>query len=65
MPLQWKDVRKGLDPKRFTVRSAPALLQRSNPWRDYDKAARPLSAAIRFLTQAAKPKRRAAKRIGV
>jgi bifunctional non-homologous end joining protein LigD len=61
MPVQWKDVRKGLDPKRFTVRSAPALLQKSNPWREYDKSARSLSAAIRIITQAVKPKRRPAK----
>jgi bifunctional non-homologous end joining protein LigD len=43
MPLDWSAVKKGLDPKRFTVRTAPALLRKSRAWRDYAKAARPLS----------------------
>ena len=46
MPIHWKDVRDGLDPKRFTVRTAPAILTKSKPWLDYEKAARPLKAAI-------------------
>ena len=32
MPLSWKDVRRGLDPKKFTVRTAPDLLKKSKPW---------------------------------
>ena len=43
MPLEWSAVKKGLDPKRFTLRTAPALLKKSGAWRDYAKAARPLS----------------------
>src|SRR5229473_3013864 len=43
MPLEWNAVKKGLDPRRFTVRTAPALLKKSRAWRDYAKAARPLS----------------------
>jgi bifunctional non-homologous end joining protein LigD len=46
MPIHWKQVGKGLDPKKFTVRSAPAILKQSKPWPDYDKAARPLAQAI-------------------
>ena len=42
MPLEWTALKKGLDPKRFTVRTAPALLARSGAWKDYAKAARPL-----------------------
>ncbi len=41
MPLEWGQVKKGLDPKRFTVRTAPALL-RKGPWKGYAKASRPL-----------------------
>jgi bifunctional non-homologous end joining protein LigD len=37
MPLEWSAVKKGLDPKRFTVRTAPALLDKSKPWKDYGK----------------------------
>jgi bifunctional non-homologous end joining protein LigD len=49
MPLNWSQVRAGLDPKRFTVRTVPQLLARSTAWRDYAKSARPLKAAIRRL----------------
>ena len=47
MPLQWSAVKKGLDPKRFTVRSAPALLAKSNAWKDYAKGERPLLAVLK------------------
>ena len=43
MPLEWSAVKKGLDPHRFTVRTAPTLLKKTAPWRNYAKAARPLS----------------------
>ena len=49
MPLNWNQVTKGLDPMRFTLRIAPALLRKSNAWKDYCKAERPLAAAIRKL----------------
>jgi bifunctional non-homologous end joining protein LigD len=44
-------VKAGLDPLDYTVRTAPALLKKSKPWRDYDKAARPLRAAIESLIE--------------
>ena len=50
MPLTWSQVRSGLDPNRYTVRTAPALLKKSKAWSDYDQAARPLADAIRRLT---------------
>jgi bifunctional non-homologous end joining protein LigD len=67
MPVLWKDVRRGLNPMRFTLRSAPALLKKSKPWAGYDSAARSLADAIRVITQkaapqAAKPKVRKATR---
>ena len=46
MPLPWKQVRKGLDARQFTVRTAPELLGKSKPWSDYAAAARPLDQAI-------------------
>jgi bifunctional non-homologous end joining protein LigD len=49
MPLVWSQVKKGLDPKRFTLRSAPALLRRSKAWAGYAEAARPLRGAIERL----------------
>jgi bifunctional non-homologous end joining protein LigD len=49
MPLSWPQVRAGLDPKKFTVRSAPALLRRNRPWKDYAGSANPLRRAIEQL----------------
>jgi bifunctional non-homologous end joining protein LigD len=49
MPLTWTQVRKGLDPMRFTLRTVPGLLGKTKAWTDYDKGARPLKAAIRKL----------------
>jgi bifunctional non-homologous end joining protein LigD len=42
-------VKKGLDPKRFTVRSAPGLLAKSKAWKDYAKAERPLLPVLKKL----------------
>lgn len=49
MPLTWKQVSKGLDPKRFTLRTVPALLRKSKAWKDYCEEERPLAAAIKKL----------------
>jgi bifunctional non-homologous end joining protein LigD len=46
MPLTWAQVRRGLDPKTYTMRTAPALLKKSKAWADYDRAARSLKAAM-------------------
>lgn len=56
MPIHWKDVRAGLDPRRFTVRTAAAILTKSRPWADYDQAARPLQIAIKRVVSA-RPKK--------
>jgi bifunctional non-homologous end joining protein LigD len=42
MPIAWSQVRTGLDPARYTVRTAPALLKKSDAWKDYCDAQRPL-----------------------
>jgi bifunctional non-homologous end joining protein LigD len=44
MPIEWAQVRASLDPLRFTIRTAPALLAKGKPWSNYAKAARPLNA---------------------
>lgn len=54
MPLLWGQVKKGLDPTRFTLRTASALLKKSAAWRDYDAAARPLIEAVRRLARSTK-----------
>ena len=49
MPLEWSQVKAGLDPKRYTIRTVPALIKKSKAWRDYDKGAVPLRKAIQAL----------------
>jgi bifunctional non-homologous end joining protein LigD len=50
MPLTWAQVRGDLDPKRYTVRTVPALLAKSKAWDGYDDAASPIKSAIRKLS---------------
>ncbi|HKT54748.1 MAG TPA: DNA ligase D, partial [Caulobacteraceae bacterium] len=50
MPLEWNQVRAGLDPARFTIRTASDLIK--SAWRDYDAGARPLAVAIDRLARA-------------
>ena len=49
MPLRWPQVKAGLDPTRYTIRTAPALIAKSKAWEDYCEAVRPLEPAIRKL----------------
>jgi bifunctional non-homologous end joining protein LigD len=49
MPLNWNQVKVGLDPQRFTMRTAPALLRKSKPWQDYCDGERDLKGAIKKL----------------
>jgi bifunctional non-homologous end joining protein LigD len=51
MPVTWPQVKSGLDPSQFTVRSAPGLLKRSKAWADYDLAGKPLKLAIARLAK--------------
>ena len=48
-PLTWSQVRAGLDPRRYTVRTAPALLAKTNAWADYADGERSLETAIKRL----------------
>ena len=52
MPLNWTNVRTGLDPLRFTMGTAAALLSRAKPWQGYCDAERPLDRAVRRLVAA-------------
>jgi bifunctional non-homologous end joining protein LigD len=49
MPLTWAQARSGLDPMKFTIRTARALLDRSGAWADYADSSRPLVPAIERL----------------
>jgi bifunctional non-homologous end joining protein LigD len=49
MPLTWTQVRGDLDPKKYTVRTVPALLARTKAWQGYDDAAASIKAAMKKL----------------
>ena len=42
MPIAWSQVTPKLDPKAYTIRTAPALLKEKDPWQDWTAAAKPL-----------------------
>jgi bifunctional non-homologous end joining protein LigD len=50
MPIAWSEVRKGLAPQKFTVRTAAASLAKAKPWKDYARSAGSLSDAIKRIT---------------
>jgi hypothetical protein len=73
MPVHWSQVRSGLDPLKYTIRTAPGLLSKNKPWEDYDDGARSLVTAIQKITNTSqvpldgsvaeeKPKRRPARK---
>ena len=49
MPLTWAQLKGGLDPKRYTLRTVPALLAKTKAWDGYDDAASSIKAAITKL----------------
>jgi bifunctional non-homologous end joining protein LigD len=46
LPMEWTEVKIGLDPTRFTVRTSPPLLRNGKAWAGYFDAAAPLRVAI-------------------
>lgn len=50
MPLTWSQVRKGLDPAKFNLRTVPQLLPKSKAWREYGDSERSLGDAMRKLS---------------
>ena len=51
MPLTWGPVRQGLDPKRYTVHTAGALVEGLTAWGDYCDGERDLATAIKRLAR--------------
>jgi bifunctional non-homologous end joining protein LigD len=49
MPINWSQVKKGLDPAKYTLRTAPALIAKSTAWKDYCRSERSLHGAIERL----------------
>ena len=53
-PLAWSQVKQGLDPARYTIRTAPGLIAKSSAWEDYCDGERSLAAAIKRLGRGGK-----------
>jgi bifunctional non-homologous end joining protein LigD len=49
MPLSWAQVKSGLDPLRYTIHTAPALLKKSTAWDDYCASEQSFAEASRRL----------------
>ena len=49
MPITWTQVKKGLDPLKYTVRTVPALAKKLTAWNDYCDIEQSLAAAIKKL----------------
>jgi bifunctional non-homologous end joining protein LigD len=49
MPLNWTQVKAGLDPKAYTIRTASALLKKTTAWADWCDSERSLEQAIKRL----------------
>jgi bifunctional non-homologous end joining protein LigD len=49
MPLNWTQVKSGLDPKTFTVRTAPPIVAKMTAWADWCDSERSLEEAIKRL----------------
>jgi bifunctional non-homologous end joining protein LigD len=63
MPLTWGQARTGLDPGKYTIRTAPALLDRSGAWKDYSESSRPLLPAIERVAGGARRRGRSQTRM--
>jgi bifunctional non-homologous end joining protein LigD len=49
MPLTWTQVKKGLDPAKYTIRTVSALVRKLTAWEDYCDGERSLAQAIKRL----------------
>jgi bifunctional non-homologous end joining protein LigD len=49
MPLTWSQVKAGLSPQKYTIRTVPALVAKLAAWADYCESERPLADAIKRL----------------
>jgi bifunctional non-homologous end joining protein LigD len=48
MPMPWSEITRKLDPRRFTLRTAPALVaKRPDPWRDMSKVRQQITERAR------------------
>ncbi|WP_158747104.1 DNA ligase D [Acidisphaera sp. L21] len=50
MPVTWAQVKPGLDPMNYTIRSVPGLLKKTKAWAEYCESEQPLADAIKRLS---------------
>lgn len=53
MPLTWTQVKKGLDPAKYTIRTATKIVKGMSAWEDYGDSERSLAQAIKRLERGA------------
>ncbi|RYG06706.1 MAG: ATP-dependent DNA ligase, partial [Caulobacteraceae bacterium] len=46
-PLSWSQVKSGLDPRAYNLRTYPALLKKADPWTDFHASAVSLRPAMK------------------
>jgi bifunctional non-homologous end joining protein LigD len=51
MPITWTQLRGDLDPRRYTIRTVPALLAKSKAWDGYEDAESPIRPAMKKLVE--------------
>ncbi|MEJ0028660.1 MAG: DNA ligase D [Rhizomicrobium sp.] len=49
VPIAWAQVKKGLDPKAFNIRTIAPLLKKADPWAELAKSAKALGPAMKKL----------------
>jgi bifunctional non-homologous end joining protein LigD len=49
VPIAWSQVKKGLDPQKFTVRTVGPLLKKADPWTGLAKSAKALGPAMKKM----------------
>jgi bifunctional non-homologous end joining protein LigD len=51
VPLEWSQVKHGLDPSRFTIATSAPLLRKADPWQSLAKSARAIAPAMKKLAR--------------
>jgi bifunctional non-homologous end joining protein LigD len=51
VPLEWSQIKHGLDPRRFTIATSGPLLRKSDPWQSLAKSARAIGPMMKKLVR--------------
>ena len=50
VPITWSQVKRGLDPSKWTIRTAAPLLKKADPWATLAKSAKALGPALKTVS---------------